>query len=345
MKSLTKALCFFIALAVVAGCGQESPKLVPKADKRPDDYTQKPTDFTIFNPKVDILFVIDNSGSMAGVQNELSANAFQFASNIAKVAILDYHIGVLSTDMDYCNSGSSSRDACGRLIGFPTFLQKSTPDFVSVLSRRMVLGTNGSATEQMFSPVIAALSSPLDTGVNKDFYRQDAFLAVIFITDAKEQSKFSPQDLLQFLKQKKGDSNRVLAYGVIRKLAEEDTCGRDSGEDLDNKLEDFLSSVVNGKKNQENVLSLCTPDYGAKLADFSRDIVTRAAGRVKLNRMPSPKEKIRVMYGTQEIPNDPIKGWTYERETNSLYLAPGIDWKDQGPNVTLVIDFKLVDTP
>ncbi|WII73610.1 VWA domain-containing protein [Bdellovibrio sp. 22V] len=336
MNAVVKAFSFVIALAVVAGCSSESSTnmLTPKGVIPKEEVSEKPKDFTVFTPKVDILFVIDSSGSMDFAQQNLSRNAFQFADAISKVSFLDYHIGVLTTDMDDC------RDHCGRLVGYPTYVEKSTVDKVGILSRKMLVGTNGSASEEMFGPVVAALSPGLENSFNKGFYRQDAFLAVIFITDAKDQSNYSPQDLLHFLNTKKADPNRVLGYGVIRTLAEEQIC--DSSEDLDSKLEEFLASVVNGDKMQKNILSLCTPDYGVKLAEFAKDIIRRTAGAVKLNRVPNEKT-IKVSYGTQVIPNSLTKGWVYQPSTNSILLSEGIEWVDQGPNVGLAIDFEAID--
>lgn len=338
MNLVKKTLCSFVAFSAILGCGAESSKnmIVPQSIFPKEEFSEKPKDFTVFNPKVDILFVIDSSGSMDTVQNNLSRNAYLFADAISKVSILDYHIGVLTTDMDAYNC----RTDCGRLQGIPSFVEKSTPDLVGSLSRRMIVGTSGSATEQMFSPVIAALSPPLESTDNQGFYRQDAFLAVIFITDAMDQSDFSPKEFLQFLNTKKGDSSRVLGYGVIRTLAEEKICI--GMEDLDSKLEDFLSAVSNGDKNQKNILSLCTADFGVKLAEFAKDIVRRSAGTVKLSRIPNPKT-IKVTYGTQEIPNSVTTGWVYQPSTNSILLAEGIDWQYQGQNVGLSIDFEVVD--
>jgi hypothetical protein len=123
-------------------------------------------------------------------------------------------------------------------------------------------------------------------------------------------------------------------------MAEELSC--QSSEELDSKLEDFLSSVVNGDKSQKNILSLCNPDYGTKLAEFAKDIVRRSAGTVRLSRLPDPKT-IKVTYGNQTIPNSDTEGWVYEPSTNSILLAEGIKWNYQGPNVGLNIDFEIID--
>ncbi|KHD89400.1 MAG: hypothetical protein OM95_03250 [Bdellovibrio sp. ArHS] len=334
MKLLSKVLCFAAAFGALSGCGSDSPDLIGKAIFKNEEFQEKPKDFTVFNPKVDILFVIDDSGSMADAQNNLSRNAFAFADAISKVSILDYHIGVVTTDMDEC------RSRCGKLVGSPVYVEKTTPDLVANLARRMLVGTNGSPTEEMFGPVVEALSPSLELGANLGFYRQDAFLAVIFITDAKDQSQLAPQDFLKVLATKKGDAARVLGYGVIRTLAEEKSC--DGSEDLDNKLEVFLESVVNGDKAQKNILSLCSPDYGVKLAEFAKDIVKRTAGTVKLSRTPDVKT-IKVSYGTQVIPNSLTEGWVYEPSTNSILLSEGIVWNVQGPGVGLTIDFEAID--
>jgi hypothetical protein len=337
MKAWKLAMCFLCALTTLSGCGDTSSNLIiPKAVIPKEEFSEKPKDFAVFNPKVDILFVIDNSGSMSDAQNNLSRNANLFADAISKVSILDYHIGVVTTDMD----SFSCRSACGKLQGFPTFIEKTTPNMVNALATRMIVGTDGSATEQMFSPIVSGLSSPLDTTANQGFYRQDAFLAVILVTDAMDQSQYQPQDLIQFLNSKKADPSKVLGYGVIRKLAEEKIC--EGMEDLDGKLETFLASVSNGDKMQKNVLSLCDNDWGTKLADFAKDIVRRSAGTVKLSRIPNVKT-IKVNYGTQVIPNSPKDGWVYQPSTNSILLAEGIDWKYQGPNVGLSIDFEVID--
>lgn len=334
MNNLFKVFVGFLILSSLAACSFSEEKfLTPKPYVPAGEVVQKPSDLEYFTPKVDILFVIDNSPSMNEAQTNLRENAYRFADALSKVAILDYHVGVLSTDMAACST------QCGILQGFPRYVEKTTPNLVQVLSNKMILGTGGSAYEMMFSPVIAALSPRLENFENLGFYRQDAFLAVIFVTDAEEQSSFTPQSALNFLVQKKGDARKVLGYGVIRKLAEEDICkGQES---LDDKLETFLSIVVNGNASQDNVLSLCDPDWGLKLAEFAKDIVKRSSGSVKLKVLPKPST-IQVAYGTQEIPNDVMNGWTYRSSSNTIELGPNIIWTTQPAGTTLSINYELL---
>lgn len=332
MKFFTKKLVgLSLASAfMLSACSPASPQLNPLPAVLKENVSQKPTDLVLFNPKVDILFVIDNSGSMSDTQRNLSRNAAEFSRAITGSTILDYHIGVTTTDMD-----TPCRKGCGNLVGKPLFVDKTTPNAADALAKNMLVGIDGSGSEKMFTPVVQALTVP-----NQGFYRQDAYLAVIFITDANEQSNMSAADLLKFLVNKKGDASMVLSYGVIRKLAEEYSCRGE--ENLDDKLETFLASVVNADKKQNNVLSLCEQNYGIKLAEFASDIVKRSSGTIRLQRIPNPKT-ITVTYGTQIIENNPINGWVYEVSTNSIILAAGIKFVDQGPSVGLSIDFETIE--
>lgn len=329
-----------LSSVMMFACAPESPKLQPKEVFREDQISEKPKDYEVFTPKVDILFVIDSSGSMGDEQAKLGQNAKEFANAISKIGFLDFHIGVITTDMEFKNCQTE----CGRLKGRDVFYTKSTPNFIRELSNTLVVGTQGSGTEVMFSPVRAALSPPLVNGENAGFYRPDAYLAVIFLTDAGEQSRIAPTDFYNFLVDLKGDARKVLSYGVVRKYLERFSCTSSSEDSqITRILEDFLEMTVNGGKAQPNVLSLCSADYGVKLAEFAKDIVMRSSGKVKLAGVPIQGTLV-VRYGTQIIPNNLISGWTYENSTNSILLSEGIIWEDQGPGVGLTVDYKSMDT-
>jgi hypothetical protein len=210
-----------------------------------------------------------------------------------------------------------------------------------ILAARMLVGTAGSGTEKMYDPVVSALSFPLEAGENKGFYRQDAYLAVIFVTDAPEQSYMTTPKFLDFLVKKKGDMSKVLGYGVIRSLLSARSCP--TGEEWSQKLENFLDLLVTGGVGQRNILSLCEENYGAKLVEFAKDIVNRSAGRIRLNRIPDPTT-IRITYGTQVISNSQTDGWVYENSTNSVLLSPNIVWTEQPGAEGLAVDFKAYDT-
>jgi len=288
--------------------------------------------------KVDILFVIDDSGSMQPHQRNLSDNIKKFADQFTKNKFLDFHIGVISTT----NSEYYQR-CCGRLIGFPTYFEQSTPDLVDQLSYRMMLGINGSGEEMGFDPVYQALSQPNLSNANKGFYREEAYLVIVFITDAEDQSdRMNESDLYKFLIELKKTRDKVLGYGVIIPSDDMMNCPRDDGS-TPVSYEKFLGMLVNGGSN---IMNLCTPDFGKKLAEMGSDIVKRMSIVFYLSRRPVP-DTIKIMYGTQEIlshPENPKKGWYYDSEINAVILGEEIEWSKQPPGTKVQIFYDAAVT-
>ncbi|MBX2993866.1 MAG: VWA domain-containing protein [Bdellovibrionaceae bacterium] len=322
MKRLLSVLVFgFLALGA---CSPEANHLIPK----PNDQNEKvDTDggTEVFDPQVDILFVVDDSGSMSTHQTNLIRNIDRFLAAFTKRANIDYHIGVVNTSMD---GGWSGSPCCGRLMGTPTFVERSTPNLIQVLSRALRVGTNGSATEKVFDPIRAALSAPLVTGENAGFYRPNAHLAVVFITDAEDQSSMSAQDMFDFMLSLKGRKEKFIGYGVVVPTGV-NNCSRDEGNPT--KIESFLGMMPNAGKN---VFSLCDPQFGDRISTIADDLVRFIGNVIYLSRPPIP-ETIQVSFGSQIIPQDYKKGWIFDPARNALILGDEIEWSVQ-PNGTKV---------
>lgn len=308
-----------------ASCSPEAPKeyLTPIApeEKVIQDNTQ------VFDPKVDILFVVDNSGSMDTHQRNLSANVAKFTQTFTKSSVLDYNIGIVTTDMQGGGWGTT-KPCCGQLVGSVRVVNKNTPGADQVLARNFVVGTNGSATEASFDPVVAALSQPNLTGWNSGFYRPDASLVVIFLTDAEDQSdNTSPQSLYSFLLNlKQGDISKILAYGVIVPTNDTMRCDRDDGR-TPQRIETFLGMMPN---NKTNIMNICDPDYGTRLATMAKDIVDKVGNIIYLDRAPA-LDTIHVYYGSAELPQDYQTGWSFDPKRNAIILGSKINWGSQ-PN-------------
>ncbi|MBL7543648.1 MAG: VWA domain-containing protein [Bdellovibrionaceae bacterium] len=327
MKRLT---CVLVLSFVLGSCSSpESPKLIPRA------VVQKAVaeeDTSVRSGKVDILFVVDNSGSMSSYQANLSANIGRFINVFFNGASVDYQIGVVSTDADKW----ATKNCCGRLLGTPAVIDTVTPDGNLNLSKRLEVGTDGSATERAFDPVTLALSEPLVSTVNSGFLRKDAYLAIIFITDAEDQSDISPEDFYQFLLTLKGVPERILAYGAIIPTGYEDpsNCGRDSGEPL--KIERFLAMTANTGKN---IFNLCSSDFGDRLAGVAKDVVEHVAGMVYL-KYPPIVESIKVSYGSQIVPMDHEYGWSFDAGLNAVYIGKKFVLDPLQPNGTkIMVDY------
>lgn len=332
----TTAVAFAISFAmalVISSCSPDSPKMQAKPDLT-NEKVVKDNDYMVRDPKVDILFVVDNSGSMDAHQKNLAANVGRFISAFFNRISIDYHIGVLSTDMD----GGITGKCCGRLIGSPLFIDKLTPGPEKDLAARLILGTVGSGTERSFDPVIAALSPPLDTTVNFGFLRPDAHLAVIFITDAEDQSKESSVALYDHLLKIKGKREKILAYGAIIPSGYSDPqCGRDEYNREPLLIEQFLSMTIN---KGTNIFNLCAPDFGDKLASVAEDLAKQVSNTIYLSRAPIVST-LKVFYGTQEIPSDAEYGWSFDAELNAIHLGAKLELDPAQPDGTKIrVDFE-----
>jgi hypothetical protein len=165
----------------------------------------------------DILFVVDNSGSMVGEQVQL-ANSFEvFASELDTAFGEDYNIAVITTGMESggcprCDppivpascmneTGENGRfqDRIGKnegTIEIPDFTFRTDESCRVVTSNNkhcfynpstsegiVLVGTNGCGYEKGLAPVEQALQSELLNTYNAGFLRDSATLAVVIISD------------------------------------------------------------------------------------------------------------------------------------------------------------------
>lgn len=160
--------------------------------------------------RTDILFVIDNSGSMAeeqaGIATELPAFVEQLrqGGGVAQ----EFRVGVITTSV-YLRAFRSNAEVyrefpneSGLLqpvpsaTGEPTaerFIEGTDPEVVAKFRRLVQQGTGGSGQETPFEAVRLAVASPsatrpLDQGGNGGFLRDGARLLVVVVTDEEDCS-------------------------------------------------------------------------------------------------------------------------------------------------------------
>lgn len=326
-----KRLCLAaVAIFMVTACERSSPKLVgePPRETRKSEGSELQT----FSPNVDVLFVIDDSGSMYTHQKNLQDNVDLFTNGIASNKFVDYHIGVITTSALY---DSSRRSGGGVLKGKTKFVDRNTPNGMDILKENIMVGTEGDGYEKVFDPLQMALSEPILSAENQGFYRPSAYLAIVIITDAEDQSEnFDPNQIHQFLLDlKKGDSSKLLTYGVIIPTTNTTNCARDEYDGHPSRIEDFFTLT------KGSFYGLCDPDYGTKLAGIGNDLVERIGRRVLLDRRPMI-ETVEVTYGTQQITPNADSGWSYDATENAIVLGRKIIWSEQPEGTTLEVYFK-----
>ncbi|RLB59079.1 MAG: hypothetical protein DRI34_03050 [Deltaproteobacteria bacterium] len=136
-------------------------------------------------PVVDVLWVVDNSASMAEEQQALADNFGAFFDYLQD-AEADFHIGVTSTDI-------YNPDHQGRLLGDEPVIDNDTPDAAAVFAANVNVGTEGKGDEQGLACALLALTEPLLSGDNFGFLRDQAYLFIIFVSDEDDRS-FGPEE-------------------------------------------------------------------------------------------------------------------------------------------------------
>lgn len=275
---------------------------------------------------VDVLFVIDNSGSMGEEQDNLDDNFARFI-NGAQQFNNDYQIGVVTTDME--DEGDS-----GRLQGGQGRILRRGPNIEADFGRVVSVGTGGSGTERGLEAARAALSDPLafDTGVscqsdsacvapdtcvegvcggfNRGFIRQNAALEVIFVSDEDDFSDASLNFYVDFLKNIKGFRNEALFHASAIVGAENGRASSCSGAGGDASAGSRYVEVAN--RTNGRVFSICSADFGGPL----QEIGNRAFGlpiQFFLSR-PADQSTIEVEVEGRARPS----GWSYDSPSNSV---------------------------
>jgi len=171
-------------------CQAETPVILPK--------------------RTDILFVIDNSGSMAEEQEAIATELPAFVEQLRQGGGVsqEFRVGVITTSVyrrTFINNVEDYREypnESGLLRPVPTatggtsaerFIEGTDPEVVAKFSRLVQQGTAGSGQESPFEAVRLAVASPsatrpLDQGGNGGFLRDGARLLVVVVTDEEDCS-------------------------------------------------------------------------------------------------------------------------------------------------------------
>ena len=190
MRAVTKLLVIFTFI-IVNSCMEYTitnpSKSIPGLPNPPELGVVKKTDTIVQTKKqkVDVLWVIDDSCSMAEEQTALVAN-FEHFINYFLNSDLDWHIGVTSTTFQFGNAAGTNGILNEK--NNIKFIDQDTPNPVDLFNQMAIMGTRGSGTEQGLGATFSAIAEHGNDNYNKDFYREDATLSVIVISDEDDHT-------------------------------------------------------------------------------------------------------------------------------------------------------------
>ena len=306
----------------------------------------------IFTPrKLDVLFVVDNSGSMQASQTNLATNFPSFI-NYFKNKGYDYRLAVTTTDAYYgdqfvtsgctpCNVNQTQfRSGVSPAV---RIIDNNTPNIESVFSANVQVGINGSGDERAFSSIKAALNSSLNVG----FHRADAFLAVIIVSDADDfshddinknesysQPTLHPVSNYVTVLNTFTNGSPVLDYsvstiGVLDAACESQLSG--GGENKIGTRYMQLSDLTGGTKN-----SLCN-SFATVLDNISTSIATQTQASFHLNRAPVVSS-ISVTVNGAVVPQSSTNGWSYDSASQNISIVGSTYQPQAGAAVAINFD-------
>ncbi|MFN7142178.1 MAG: choice-of-anchor D domain-containing protein [Myxococcota bacterium] len=250
---------------------------------------------------IDVLWVIDNSGSMAQEQARVAAAIRSFFDWFTTLN-LDYQMGVITTDV--VNPVYS-----GRLVGTPTFIDDATVAPEAELAEAIEVGTEDMGDESGLQAVELALSEPLISTDNLGFLRPDANLAIVFLSDEPEYSANDAAHYVSFLGTLKADPEDILVSGILGDYGTgcTNTC---EGLPQDARPSDKYLDVISAFGGVSG--SICTCDLSPILDEIGME-TTRYIRSFILSDVPTDPSAI-VVY----VDGEEATGWTWIEMTNEI---------------------------
>lgn len=323
---------------------------------------------------MDILFVVDTSQSMCSDQASLAKNINRFVEGFLKNDKIDFHIGVTVTwdSKLYGNAVRKFKNGELRPVhgqgSNVRFVTPKTKDLANTLSKTLYVGfepydpkkpeTTGPENEELFSPVIAALSDEMLSGPNAGFRRPEAHLAIVMVTDTEDATPdmvdptktMKAAVLAAELKSKVRGEATVTVLAALARLDEmlQFQKGQNPGLTSFNKpfpngslarCADYTvdPAIVPALKGPEQIVELVrlmkgsafdlrTRDFGGQMAGLGRTLINKAMNfRIALDKVPDVSEPIVVKMNGKVLPKGDLKGWTYLPDTNTIILNEGLN--------------------
>lgn len=219
---------------------------------------------------VDVLWVVDNSGSMVNERERL-ASSFEHFVRLLATRRIDYHVGVISTDV----TGSGPARQGGELVEIDgvRFITPDTPDGVEVFRAMVDFEPGRSRQEQGFEAMRLALSEPRRSGINGGFLRPESALAVVVVSDEDDGSFGPPDHFARFLlhTRRPGDERLATLSAIVGPLP--DGCVPEGeaqifGADADPAERYIEASQISGGL----VGSICETDFAPVLEALGRRV-------------------------------------------------------------------------
>jgi hypothetical protein len=270
--------------------------------------------FTQSDGVVDILWIIDDSGSMADERLILGSDFQGFLDELVAIQS-DYQIGVTSlNDIDQGQLRQSVTAAPGVRI-----ITNATPNATAIFQELTTFPSSRLHWDQGLRMGELALSPPNTNagGTNIGFVRPTAALAVVVVTNGHDGSYGDPDYYTRFYRGVKGPGNeRLVTFSTIGgDLPNGCTPAADIGK-LGGLADPATRYAAVSFGTGGVVGSICDADFAATLLRIVQALNTLRKV-FQLTLKPAPGTLTVTVNGVL-IPQDVVNGWQYQASTNSV---------------------------
>lgn len=261
------------------------------------------------DPKVDILFVNDNSLSMYAEQTEMAKRFPAFTSVLSDI---DWQIAITTTDVSDGRFGMK-----GRFLKFgsgtQSILNQNTPKyhevFAQTIARQETLDCSlnpsaDSCPSGDEKPLVATmLAMDLASTENSRFFRKRSSLAVVALSDEDENSSgvgsTSPEAVLGRFRTYWPSGKNFAFYGIIVEPGDASCLEKQNRESASyyGKSVAALAQLTGGMTG-----SICAEDYSEVLSRIAMSVRNLVEG-VDLSRVPE--------VGTVHVDFEPVQNISY----------------------------------
>ena len=266
---------------------------------------------------LDVIFVIDNSGSMNVFQQEL-ANQMTNFMNVFISSGSDYHLAFITTDS-------------GRFRGTGTvfWIDSSFPTPVDWAQGVInSIGTGGSGIEKGIENAKYALENEAAPG--SDFWRDEATMVIIYVSDEPDFSVGSWSAYTSFFDTIKPTIDLMRHFAVIGDYPT--GCQWQSPHSTHWRSVNFGAGYWEMTQRYNGTwYSICATDWGTQMQNLANTVTTRRY--FELEEADPIEDTILVTVNGQVV-----TGWTYDTNLNTVIFDES---EIPSPNQTIIIEYAV----
>ena len=265
------------------------------------------------NTKADMIFVVDDSQSMAEEQALLSAN-FEAFVEVVEGTRADFQAGVITTDVD--------AETAGMLRG--DLITPESPDMGAAFLEQLDVGYYGSRVEQGFEAVSLALD-----GRNPGLVRPGARLNLVFVSDEDDHSPGALDDYISTWRAASG-SGELVAHALVGNMP----AGCASGVTAADPGERYLEAALMTEGLRD---SICSDDYSEILQRIGLDL-SNLNDTFFLEALPQVGS-LEVFVQDVAIPQRELNGWRYDGARNAIVFD---GWAVPRPVMAVTVFYEIL---